>query len=188
MTNDKAVIWWIDQLLPNKENQSHRWEVEHQWHLTHEVTAGIVYKTTSKGKASSPCSSWWSSSTSSVQCCCATPANCIAPRRTGQVQRSPQVACHLFRPSWTASSSLRGLIVLVAEIDPLSVKAKEFQDGFTSASSLSADMLSEEDSVSLTSCNGDKGSQSCNLSTPAHQWGCLCSASHEHNMNAQVHS
>ena len=46
-------------------------------------------------------------------------------------------------------------VVLVTEINPLWGKSKKFQDSFAFFSTLSADVLSEEDSVPLTTCNGD---------------------------------
>ena len=81
--------------------------------LTAPIIDVLLFHTNSyihfKGKVTSPCISWWSSSTSSLQCCCAIPANSIALRRTCQVQWSTQLSCHLFRPSWIASSSFKGL-------------------------------------------------------------------------------
>ena len=47
-------------------------------------------------------------------------------------------------------------VVLVAKLYLLSGKPHTLEDGFAFTSSLSADVFSEEDSVSLTHCNGDK--------------------------------
>ena len=47
-------------------------------------------------------------------------------------------------------------VVLVAKLYLLSGKPHPFKDGFAFTSSLSVDVFSEEDSVSLTHCNGDK--------------------------------
>ena len=47
-------------------------------------------------------------------------------------------------------------VVLVTEIYPPWGKSKVFQDSFALPSTLSADVLSEEDSVPLTTCNGDR--------------------------------
>ena len=49
-----------------------------------------------------------------------------------------------------------GGVVLITEINPLWGKSKEFQDGFAFPSTLSADVLSDEDSVPLTTYNGDR--------------------------------
>ena len=43
-------------------------------------------------------------------------------------------------------------VVLITEINAAWGKSKEFQDGFALPSTLSADMLPEEDSVPLTTC------------------------------------
>ena len=88
-------------------------EVGHMSHLQYVIhTRGYNWHCVQehfKGKVTSPCNIWWSSSTSSVQCCWAIFANFMASRRTCQVQWSPCFVLHLFSPSWTASSSLRGL-------------------------------------------------------------------------------
>ena len=71
----------------------------------------------------------------------------------------------------------------IALFNCLWVKPNPLQDGPTFTYTLSADILSEEHSISLTSCKGDKRwallSKPCNLSTApgTQQWGCLCSAS-----------
>ena len=48
-------------------------------------------------------------------------------------------------------------VVLVTVINLLWCKAKELQDGFAFASTLSADMFPEEDSEPLTSCKETEG-------------------------------
>ena len=77
-------------------------------------------------------------------------------------------------------------VVLVAEINPLWGKAKELQDGFAFSSSVSADMFSEEDSVPLTHCKGDKrwdtSELMLQLTTPRATARLPCSASHEQNI------
>ena len=47
-------------------------------------------------------------------------------------------------------------VVFVAQFNLLWGKPQPLEDGFAFASSLSADVFSEEDSISLTHCNGDK--------------------------------
>ena len=48
------------------------------------------------------------------------------------------------------------VVVLVAKLYLLSGKPHTLEDGFAFTSSLSADVFSEEDSVSITHCNGDQ--------------------------------
>ena len=47
-------------------------------------------------------------------------------------------------------------VVLVAQFNLLWGKPHTLEDGFAFTSSLSADVFSEEDSVSITHCSGDK--------------------------------
>ena len=76
-------------------------------------------------------------------------------------------------------------VVLVAEINPFWGKAKELQDGFAFAGTISADMFSEEDSIPLTSCNGEKrwgtSEVMLQLTTPSATVQLPCSASYEQN-------
>ena len=110
--DEAAVVWWADKSLSarNTETKSH---MQITWNVLYLIYYNcIAHRSTyvrRKGITHSHCILWWSSSTSSLQCCCAIPANFIASRRTCQVQQSPWVSHHLFRPSWIASSSLRGL-------------------------------------------------------------------------------
>ena len=72
----------------------------------------------------------------------------------------------------------------IALIDYLWSKPHPLQDGSAFASSLSADILSEEDSISFTHCSGDKRwDTDCCVTAPtaAAQWP--CSASHEQNQS-----
>ena len=47
-------------------------------------------------------------------------------------------------------------VVLVTQINPRWGKSEKVQDGFAFPSTLSADVLSKEDSVSLATCNGNR--------------------------------
>ena len=83
-------------------------------------------------------------------------------------------------------------VVLVAEINPPWGKAKELQDGFAFAGSISADVFSEEDSIPLTRCNGDKrwdtSELMLKLTTPSATARLPCNASYEQNMSTHAHS
>ena len=83
-------------------------------------------------------------------------------------------------------------VVLITEINPPWGKTKEFQDGFTLPSTLSADVLSEEDSVPLTTCNGDRrwdtSQLMLQLTTPTAAGQVSCNASHEQNTRTHAHS
>ena len=83
-------------------------------------------------------------------------------------------------------------VVFITEIDQLRGKSKEFQDGFALPSTLSADVLPEEDSVPLTTCNGDRrwdtSQLMLQLTTPTAAAQVPCNASHEQNTNTHAHS
>ena len=83
-------------------------------------------------------------------------------------------------------------VVLVAEINHFWGKAKELQDGFAFARSLSTDVFSEEDSVPLTHCNGDKRRDTSELmlqlTTPSATVQLPYSASYEQNTSTHAHS
>ena len=83
-------------------------------------------------------------------------------------------------------------VVLVTEINLLWGKSKEFQDGFAFPSTLSADMLPEEDSVPLTTCNGDRrwdtSQLMLQLTTLTAAAQVPCNASHEQNTRTHAHS
>ena len=83
-------------------------------------------------------------------------------------------------------------VVLIAEINQLWGKSKVFQDGFTFPSTLSADMLPEEDSVPLTTCKGDRrwdtSQLMLQLTTPTAAAQVSCNASHEQNTRTHAHS
>ena len=83
-------------------------------------------------------------------------------------------------------------VVLVTEIYPPWGKSKEFQNSFAFPSTLSADVLSEEDSVPLTTCNGDRSWDTSQLmlqlTTPTAAAQVPCNASHEQNTRTHAHS
>ena len=83
-------------------------------------------------------------------------------------------------------------VALVTEINLPWGKSNVFQDRFAFPSTFSADVLSEEDSVPLTICNGDrrwKTSQlMLQLTTPTAAAQVPCNASHEQNTRTHAHS
>ena len=80
----------------------------------------------------------------------------------------------------------------IALIYYLWVKPHPLQDGSAFASSISADVFSEEDSEPLTSCNGDKrwdtSELMLQLTTPTAAAQVPCNASHEQNTSTHAHS
>ena len=80
----------------------------------------------------------------------------------------------------------------VALINYLWGKPHPLQDGPAFANSISADVFSEEDSVPLTHCNGDKrwdtSELMLQLTTPSAATRLPCSASHEQNTSTHAHS
>ena len=83
-------------------------------------------------------------------------------------------------------------VVLVTEIYPPWGKSKVFQDGFALPSTLSADVFPEEDSIPLTTCNGDRrwdtSQLMLQLTTPTAAAQVPCNASHEQNTRTHAHS
>ena len=79
-------------------------------------------------------------------------------------------------------------VVLVTEINPRWGKSKEFQDGFAFPSTLSADVLSEENSILITTCNGDRrwdtSQLMLQLTTPTAAAQDPCNTSHEQNTSS----
>ena len=83
-------------------------------------------------------------------------------------------------------------VVLVAQSNLFGGKPHPLQDGFTFARTFSADVFSEEDSIPLTHCKGDKrwdtSEQTLQLTTPSATARLPCSASHEQNTSTHAHS
>ena len=83
-------------------------------------------------------------------------------------------------------------VVLVAQLNVFWGKPQPLQDGFAFAGTISTDVFSEEDSVPLTHCNGDKRKDTSELmlqlTTPSATARLPCSASHEQNMSTHAHS
>ena len=83
-------------------------------------------------------------------------------------------------------------VALVAQLNLFRGKPHPLQDGFAFARSLSTDVFSEEDSVPLTHCNGDKrrdtSELTLQLTTPSATAQLPCSASHEQNTSTHAHS
>ena len=83
-------------------------------------------------------------------------------------------------------------VALVAQLDLFWGKPHPLQDGFAFAGSLSTDVFSEENSVSLTHCNGDKrwdtSELMLQLTTPSATAQLPCNASYEQNMSTHAHS
>ena len=83
-------------------------------------------------------------------------------------------------------------VALVTEINPPWGKSKVFQDSFAFPSTFSADVFPEEDSVPLTTCNGDRrwdtSQLMLQLTTPTAAAQVPCNASHEQNTRTHAHS
>ena len=77
----------------------------------------------------------------------------------------------------------------IALIDYFWGKPHPLQDGSAFAKCISADILSEEDSISFTHCSGDKRwDTDCCLTTPTAAAQLPCSASHEQNPSTRTRS
>ena len=83
-------------------------------------------------------------------------------------------------------------VALVAQLYLLLGQSHTLQDGFAFPSTLSADMFPEEDSVPLTTCNGDRrwdtSQLMLQLTTPTVAAQVPCNASHEQNTRTHAHS
>ena len=83
-------------------------------------------------------------------------------------------------------------VALVAQLYLFSGQPHTLQDSFAFPSTLSADVLSEEDSVPLTTCNGDRrwdtSQLMLQLTTPTAAAQVPCNASHEQNTRTHAHS
>ena len=83
-------------------------------------------------------------------------------------------------------------VALVAQLYLFSGQPHTLQDGFAFPSTLSADVLPEEDSVPLTTCNGDRrwdtSQLMLQLTTPTAAAQVPCNASHEQNTRTHAHS
>ena len=81
---------------------------------------------------------------------------------------------------------------MVARLNLFSGKLQALQDGFAIASTLFADMLSDEGSKPLTSCSGVKrwgtSELMLQLTTPTAAAQVPCNASHEQNTSRHAHS
>ena len=83
-------------------------------------------------------------------------------------------------------------VALVAQLYLFSGQPHTLQDGFALPSTLSADVLPEEDSVPLTTCNGDRrwdtSQLMLQLTMPTAAAQVPCNASSEQNTRTHAHS